>query len=38
MHSKQVKMVDVTFKTKNAGSIQHVVIHFTEPKVYDEEE
>ncbi|ATF08735.1 Mobile element protein [Candidatus Enterovibrio altilux] len=36
--SKQTKTVNVTFKTKNKGSIQYLAIASTELKIYGERE
>ncbi|ATF10449.1 Mobile element protein [Candidatus Enterovibrio altilux] len=36
--SKRTKTVNVTFKTKNIGIIQHLTIDSTEFKIYGESE
>ncbi len=36
--SKRATTINITFKMKNKGSIQHLAIDFTELKVYGEEE
>ncbi|ATF10385.1 Mobile element protein [Candidatus Enterovibrio altilux] len=34
--NKRTKTINVTFKTKNKGSIQHLAMHFTGLNVYGE--
>ncbi|ATF09065.1 Mobile element protein [Candidatus Enterovibrio altilux] len=34
--SKRIQMVNIMFKAKNKGSVQHLAINFTGLKVYDE--
>ncbi|ATF08562.1 hypothetical protein BTN50_0014 [Candidatus Enterovibrio altilux] len=38
MHLQAAKMVNVTFKTTNKGSIQHLTMDFVGLKIYVEEE
>ncbi|ATF08887.1 Mobile element protein [Candidatus Enterovibrio altilux] len=38
MHSKRAQTVNITFKTKNTGTIQHLVIEPTGLKIYGRSE